>query len=249
VFGLAASLLSVILEGGGLGGVASLAERPAALKILGYVFAGLCVPLLFALGFKSYKCVVPGANDNLTGCFTAMAVAKLLGDLNLRLEHTELVILASGSEEAGLRGAKDFAKRHAEEYKDVETALIALDTMRDYEHMGIYITDLTGTIKHDAALCALMRAGAEAAGHQLPYNSLFFGASDAAAATQAGIRAATFAAMDPAPAAYYHTRLDTAENLDPKTMEACLDIILEITHQFDSTGLEPFLGAKVKVGG
>ena len=45
------------------------------------------------------------------------------------------------------------------------------------------------------------------------------------------------AAMDPAPARYYHTRLDTHENLDLKTIEAGVDICLETVFLFDEKGL------------
>ena len=64
------------------------------------------------------------------------------------------------------------------------------------------------------------------------------GSSDAAAISQAGIPGATFAAMDPTPARYYHTRLDTADNLDPKMIEAGLNLALETTYLFDKEGLK-----------
>jgi len=213
---------------------------------LGYVFAGLCVTFIAVWFFENKKRPVVGANDNLSGCFTAMAAARMLHETNSRLEHTELVVMCSGSEEIGLRGAKAFVKAHAEAYQDVETVFIALDTMTDFEYMAIYMTDLTSTIKHDPAVCAMIRTAGNTAGHDLPYRPLPLGASDAAAATQGGMRAAAFAAMDPAPAAYYHTRLDTADQLNPKTIEACLDIVMELAHQFDETGLAPFEGSKVE---
>ena len=58
--------------------------------------------LFFQNPFKS----VPGANDNLTGCYVAMSTLKTLAEANIRFENTEVVVLLSGSEEAGLRGAK-----------------------------------------------------------------------------------------------------------------------------------------------
>jgi len=239
VFGVAAILFGLAIS------VAAIIQGGVS-PVLGYVFAGLCVPLAVIWFFENKKRPVVGANDNLTGCFTAMAAARMLHETGNRLENTELVVLCSGCEEIGLRGAKAFAKAHAESYKDVETVFIALDTMTDFEYMGIYITDMTSTVKHDPAVCAMLRKAGNTAGHDLPYELLPFGASDAAAATQAGIRSAAFAAMDPAPAAYYHTRLDNADALQPKTMEACLDIVMEVAHQFDATGLEPFEGSVVK---
>jgi hypothetical protein len=43
--------------------------------------------------------------------------------------------------------------------------------------------------------------------------------------------------MDPAPARYYHTRLDTEDNLDPKTLEIGLKIALETVFDFDEKGI------------
>lgn len=247
LFGVGVSIAAVA-RGFGWVGLSGLAQRGPALTILGYVSAGLCVPLLSGWFFENKKRPVTGASDNLSGCFTAMAVAKLLGDLNLRLENTELVVACTGCEEIGLRGAKAFCKAHAKEYADVETAFIALDTMTDYEFIKVMCRDLNGTVKHDSAVCAMLKAGAKAAGHDIPYGSVFFGSSDATAATQAGLRAALLSAMDDAPAAYYHTRLDTVDTLRPKTVEACLDILMETVYQFDESGLGPFEGSRVRVG-
>ncbi|MBQ6752193.1 MAG: hypothetical protein IJR10_00285, partial [Clostridia bacterium] len=61
--------------------------------------------------------------------------------------------------------------------------------------------------------------------------------SDAAALAQGGIKACCLAAMDPTPARYYHTRLDTADNLDPKTIKAGLSTLLESLYLFDERGL------------
>jgi len=240
--------IAAIAAGYAAQGIADLAARGSAFNTLGYVQIGLCAPLLLTMLFHNNNRFVEGANDNLTGCYTSMAVAKLLGASDTRLENTELIVLNSGGEEAGLRGAKAFCKAHAEEFKDVETVFIALDTMTEFDFMAIYYTDLTSTIKHDPAVCAMLRQGAKNAGYDVPYAILPFGASDAAAAKQAGIRSAAFAAMDQAPPPYYHTRLDTVDLLDPKTMEACLKIVMETAWQFDQTGLAPFEGAKVKAG-
>ncbi|MDR2687872.1 MAG: Zn-dependent exopeptidase M28 [Oscillospiraceae bacterium] len=240
--------IAAAAAGKGWVGVGGLADRGPALTVLGYVAAGLCLPLLPAWFFEQTKRPVEGANDNLSGCFTAMAVAKLMGDLDIRLENTELMVVCGGCEESGLRGVKAFCKAHAGEFGDVETVFIALDTMTDYDFIKVMCRDLNGTVKHDSAVCAMMKHSAKTAGHDIPYGSVFFGSSDGAAATQAGLRTGMLAAMDDAPADYYHTRLDTVDRLQPKTVEACLDILLETVYQFDETGLAPFEGSVVKVG-
>ena len=156
---------------------------------------------------------------------------------DIRFENTEVWVVLTGSEEAGLRGAKAFCKAHKDELGDVETVFVGLDTIRDYDFMAIYSRDLTGTVKNDESACALVKEAAKQNGLDMPYKSVFFGATDAAAVTQSGMKAVSIAAMDPAPARYYHTRLDTADNLDIKTIEAVLGVALETAFLFDEKGL------------
>ncbi|MBQ8944971.1 MAG: M28 family peptidase [Clostridia bacterium] len=196
---------------------------------------------IFCLFFYNPKRPVEGANDNLTGCLCSMAVPRFLQDHGIQLENTEVMVVLTGSEEAGLRGAKAFVKAHAKEFaaeKDVETVFFGLDTVRDFDYMGVYSKDMTGTVKNSPEVSKLVKEGAAVAGYDLPYKSVFFGSSDAAAITQGGMKATCFAAMDPAPARYYHTRLDTADNLDLKTVEAGVDICLETLFLFDEKGLD-----------
>ena len=75
-------------------------------------------------------------------------------------------------------------------------------------------------------------------GFDVKYESIYIGASDAAAFTQRGIPATGFAAMDPAPPRYYHTRLDTPENLRPEAIEAGISIMIEAACMFDKNGAE-----------
>lgn len=218
-------------------GHAFSAADSGALNVMRYVFLAW-IPILFtALFFENKKRPVMGANDDLTGCFISMAVVKYMQQHDIRFENTEVWVVLTGSEEAGLRGAKAFCKAHKNELSDVETVFVGLDTIRDYDFAAVYSRDLTGTVKNDACACALVKEAAKQTGLDLPYKSVFFGATDAAAVTQAGMKAVSVAAMDPAPAKYYHTRLDTADNLDIKTVEAVLGVALETAFLFDEKGL------------
>lgn len=202
----------------------------------------LCIApfLVAAFFFCNFNRPVVGANDNLTGCYIALAVAKYLKDNNISLENTEIQIALVGGEECGLRGSKDFAKRHKDEFTDkkVETIAVAVDTIHDIDFMKIILGDMNGTVKNDKRVADLIKESAHNAGFDnVAVGTIDLGSTDAAAFSQAGIPAASFIAMDPTPARYYHTRLDTAEILDEEAIEAGFKITLETVLQFDKNGI------------
>jgi Zn-dependent M28 family amino/carboxypeptidase len=188
--------------------------------------------------FTNGKRYVPGANDDLTGTMTAFSVLKYLADNDIRFENTEVIALLAGGEEAGLRGSKAFFKAHPEYANDgVETVFLGFDTIRDAEYMMIYNKDMTGFVKNDDRACALLAECAADMGLNVPIGAIPLGSTDAAAASQAGVPAASFVAMDPAPAQYYHTRLDTAEILEPGTIKQGIELALRAVFRFDEQGL------------
>lgn len=217
----------------------SLFDAPEGFaKILGYVSIAFIPGFIGLIIFVNYKMPVDGANDNLTGVFASASVLKFLSDNDIRFEHTDVSVLSTGGEEAGLRGARAFAKKHKAELSKHETMVIASDTMRDYEHLAIYTKDMSGTVRNHPQASALVKKAGEYAGVTLSYENLYAGASDAAAISKEKIPAAAFAAMDPGPPRYYHTRLDTADNLVPKTIEKGIEILLEAVYLFDEKGLQ-----------
>lgn len=200
--------------------------------------------LAFAPGFAAlYKFTDPtrhvdGASDDLSGCYIANSVMKYLSDNDIRFENTEVVALLAGGEECGLRGSEAFFKAHPEMKNDgVETVFAGFDTIRDEEYMMIYTKDLNGLVKNDIDACTLVKNAAAKCGKDVPFGAIPLGSTDAAAASRAGIKAASFVAMDPAPARYYHTRLDTADNLCPETIEKTIEIALQTVFDFDENGL------------
>lgn len=209
-----------------------------ASKIVAYVSLAFLPAMIMLFFFLDTKRCVQGANDNLTGVFGATSVIKFMQDNGISFEYTDVSVLASGGEEAGLRGAKAFAKAHIDELKAVETAFIAADTLRDYETFAVYSKDMSGLTKQDPRICALVKKAGELSDIEMEYANLFCGASDAAAVSQAGVPAVCLAAMDPGPPRYYHTRLDTADNLELKSIEKGIEILINCAFLFDEQGLK-----------
>ncbi|MBE6790649.1 MAG: M20/M25/M40 family metallo-hydrolase [Ruminococcaceae bacterium] len=189
--------------------------------------------------FTNNKRYVDGANDDLSGCYLASAVLKYLSDNDISFENTEVIAMLAGGEEAGLRGSKAFFEAHPEYKNDgVETVFISADTIRDEDYMMIYERDMTGMVKNDKRVCSLLKRAGEKQGLDIPVGTIPLGSTDAAAASQAGIPAASIVAMDPAPADYYHTRRDTADILNPDCIEKILGVLLEAVFDFDENGID-----------
>ena len=232
--------LVVMLLGSAVATVAALffpASSGGLLTIIGGILAVFVPGGIVGILFNNLNVVAGGANDNLTGTFVATGMLKHLRENGVQLENTELMAVITGSEEAGLRGAKAWAQRHANDFKDVETIVIALDTMRDLDHLTIYSKDLNGTVAHDPAVCRLLELGGKAAGRTIPQGTIPLGSSDGTAFTQAGFRAAALCAMDPHPAHYYHNRRDTWQDMDPACIKATYEVLFETIRIFDEQGL------------
>ena len=105
----------------GKGSAAMSIESARWFFITFFVISCVFIPFEFAfLFFQSWTKSVPGASDNLSGCYVGMATIKALAEAGVRFENTEVMLVCSGAEEAGLRGAKAFAKAHEKELKEMD---------------------------------------------------------------------------------------------------------------------------------
>lgn len=190
--------------------------------------------------FVDFKTISPGANDNLTGTYAAACALRMLDMAGVDFENTEVCAMITDGEEAGLRGCKQWAKDHYDEYMNsgVETAVLCVDTLTDLEYLNVYNKDMTGTVKNDPKFSQLVMDSAIDAGYNdLKFATVSFGSSDAAAFSQAGITATCLAAMDPSPADYYHNRRDSYDRLVPEAIRTGYEIILSTIFNFDEKGL------------
>ncbi|MCA9416314.1 MAG: M20/M25/M40 family metallo-hydrolase [Candidatus Omnitrophica bacterium] len=202
------------------------------------LFQILLVPALaIGLFFTNYGVVSPGANDNLSGVFIALGLARHFGRTDRRLDRTEIAFLITGSEEAGLRGAKHFVKKNHANGSDIETVFVTLDTFRDEDFLAIYTKDMNGTVTHDARLSRLMKEAGLDCGWDLPYSTVTVGSTDAAAFTQGGMHAVALAAMNPKCAPFYHTRRDHWDNMSAECLRKTIQVVMKAIDRYDSGGL------------
>ena len=197
----------------------------------------LFVPFMIGLYFMvNYRRVVDGANDNLTGCYIGIAVLKALKDEGIELENTEIGVILTGSEEIGLRGSKAWVEAHKGEFQDVPTFIYAYDTINDPKYLMANYRDLNGTVKSDKDCADLFFEAAQAVGVPCKKGMVppLGGAVDAAAFSQGGFRAAGVTGLNHKLERYYHTRLDSYDNMNEKGIANCFAASVKMLEMFDA---------------
>ncbi|MGI6773391.1 MAG: M20/M25/M40 family metallo-hydrolase [Acutalibacteraceae bacterium] len=200
----------------------------------------LLVTLVFyfaLLFFINWRVIVDGANDNLSACFASIGILREMVKNDFRYDNTEVGVIITGSEEAGLRGALAFGKKHADELNKIETVIIPLETLREVKHLAIYKLDQTGTVRNDEKVAQLLKKAGKNVGIDLPYADIYPGSTDAAGFTRTGIRSCGLGGVDHNPQTYYHTRFDSYDNIGLDCIEKTLEICVEAANIFDKEGL------------
>lgn len=194
------------------------------------------VPFLIGLYFMwNKKRIVDGANDNLSGCYMGIAILKALKDEGIELENTELGVILTGSEEAGLRGSKAWCEAHKGEFDDVPTFIFSYDTIHDPKYLMANYRDLNATVKVDKEVSDLFMKAAK----ELDIPCLkgmvppLGGATDSAAFAQAGFRVTGITGLNHKLESYYHTRRDSYDNMNKQGLADCFAVSVKALEMFD----------------
>jgi hypothetical protein len=194
------------------------------------------IPFMFAMYFMwNEKRIVDGANDNLSGCYMGIAILKALHDEGIELENTEVGVILSGSEEAGLRGAKAWCEQHKGEFDDVPTFIYSYDTIFDPKYLMVNYRDLNGTVKADKDVSDLFYECSQELGIQCKKGWVppLGGATDNAAFAQAGLRSTGITGLNHKLEDYYHTRRDTYDNMNEQGLADCYAVSVKVLEKFD----------------
>lgn len=180
--------------------------------------------------------VVDGANDNLSGCYMGISILKALQDEGIEFENTEVGVIISGSEEAGIRGARAWCKAHKGEFDDVPTFIYSYDTIHDPKYLMANYRDLNATVKSDKDVSDLFMEAAEDLGIHCLKGMVppLGGATDSAAFSQGGLRATGITGLNHALEDYYHTRRDTYDNMNAEGLADCYAVSIKVLEKFDN---------------
>ncbi|MEE0063843.1 MAG: M20/M25/M40 family metallo-hydrolase [Acutalibacteraceae bacterium] len=208
-------------------------ETLGLLRLIGLVF----VPFLIGLYWMwNENRVVDGANDNLSGCYMGIAILKALKEEGIEFENTEVGVILTGSEEAGLRGAKAWCAAHKGEFDDVPTFIFSYDTIHDPKYLMTNYRDLNGTVKADKDVSDLFMEAAKELDISCKKGWVppLGGATDSAAFAQAGFRATGVTGLNHKLEDYYHTRRDTYDNINEQGLADCFAISVKALEMFDN---------------
>lgn len=231
IYYLVLSIISIVQQGGISFGMIDTGSLLFKLALGGLVF----VPFLVGLYWMWNKNrIVDGANDNLSGCYMGIAILKALQDEGIEFENTEIGVILSGSEEAGLRGAKAWCEQHKGEFDDVPTFIFSYDTIHDPKYLMTNYRDLNGTVKADKDVSDLFMEASKEVG--IPCKKGWVpplgGATDSAAFAQAGFRATGVTGLNHKLEDYYHTRRDTYDNMNLEGLAGCFAVSVKALEMF-----------------
>lgn len=201
-------------------------------------WAFIFVPFYILVAFTyDPRRVVDGANDNLSGCYMGISLLWELERRGIVLQHTEVGVIITGSEEAGLRGAKAWSVAHASDYRDVPTFILSFDTIHDPRHLTVNTRDLNGTLASDAQLAESFLRAAHSL--NIPCKKgivpLMGGSTDSAAFTQGGFRSVGVTGLNHKLEDYYHTRLDSFDNLNREGLTNCYRATVNLIASMDAS--------------
>ncbi|MBN2268655.1 MAG: M28 family peptidase [Acholeplasmataceae bacterium] len=205
-----------------------------------YLGVSISLSILFLwvaqMWFFASKKGTPGAGDNLVAVCNAMAIGKYFKEHPL--EHTRLIIASFDAEEEGLRGARDFAKKHFHELKKTPTILLNQDCLYDEAELFLLTSDLNDFVDLDQHLAQEVSETAKHLGIYLPLKPLAFltGGTDAAELQKIGIPSLSIIGMPWTNSnrnLSYHTPGDILEKVSPEVVIDVLNIFMTYIHQKD----------------
>ncbi len=220
----------------------------------GVLLVRLGVCLVFCLGFFAVlplwgfasKEGTPGAGDNLVASAAALEMAREFRQRRDRgegLESTRLLFVSFDAEEAGLRGARAFSRRHRAEFAALPTYGFNMDCVYLKDKMSFLTSDLNGSVPLDEPAARLACEVAKAEGLPAVTKPIAFltGGTDAAELAKAGVRTTSLIAMDwsnSARSAAYHTPADTVDAVEPGALEAAIRIGLGFIEALEAGRLD-----------
>lgn len=220
VYLVGANIANWVIVGGLGASIASGAMLIVGLVAIAFLPGWICLYFLI-----NPKRVIDGANEDLSGCEVALAVLESMKEQCVEAQNTQIGVILTGSGSVGQRGAQAWCERHKNDYNDVPTTFVCLDTLRETEALRVNTKELNGFVKNDASVVNLISKSAKS----LTKGALTLGATDSAEFSRQGFKSASITGYSQRCPQYLHTRYDSFDNVNDKCIakayEACVRIV------------------------
>jgi len=205
------------------------ARVPAELALLALCGLGAAFALAVLAGMIR-RDAVPGANDNLSAVATAWEVARRLAAARPR--HVEVRVVSFGSEEPGLKGSREFARRHHDELR--RATLLNLESLGQSGRLFVLTGEFLSGARHAPEAVRLTEAAAGDAGIPLGRKWLFHGLTDASSFTRRGLPATAVIRLNDAGFLdHYHSPGDSPANVAEERLEEAVRLCLAVVARLD----------------
>lgn len=214
---------------GGLGSQIASGE----MLVAGYVDIAF-LPFYIATYFAINKSrVVPGANENMSGCAVAVELLRGIKECEITLEHTQVGVLLTGSGAVGSRGAHAWCAQHSDD--GVKTSFVCLNTLKEVDSLGVNTREDNGLVKNDCALADFVKECAFSADVPFKKRALPFGQTDSAVFSKNGFSSVSVTGYNPHTPEYLHTRYDTVDNLSEPCLENAFAVCVKIVEGLEES--------------
>jgi Peptidase family M28 len=175
--------------------------------------------------------VVPGANDNGTGCIAALALAEALAE---RPPENTRILFLSTSEEALCEGMGMFMERHAHELPVDRTFFLCLDTLGSPNLLVLRGEGMLKLREYPAESLELLDSTAEELGIELMPNLRLRNATDGIFPLAAGYQCVSVASCNRwKNPSNYHWKTDVPENVDYATVADAIRLSEAVIRKLD----------------
>ncbi len=215
-------LMGPVELGLGLALVGSLApgSRTGRLARFG---AGAILTLATAVDLDiALGATVPGASDNATGVAVCLDLARAL--VAKPLPAADVLVVFTGSEEAGMGGMAAFLAAHGHALASREAFVLGLDTLGAGSPIICSGEGAMRERRYREADIELVEEAAREAGIEPPERWRIAAWTDPVLAVMRGIPAVSLLAMGPGYYPHYHHPSDRPENVDWHSVAACAEI-------------------------
>lgn len=219
-----------VLLGVGLGfrPVAAAAPVVTAISVFACAILGLTLFLVVQWGLSVPS---PGANDNSSGVLVLLELARRLSVD--RPSGVSVRLLATGAEETGMLGVREYIRRHKKEFQKRDIFFINIESVGGGELCWVESEEFLGKVRYPAegfdVLDRLERGGDFVS---LPRERLI-SPTDGTPLARAGFPVLTLVGLEGrAMPSNYHRVTDTFDRLNRQNLQHASDIIERIIRRF-----------------